>query len=148
MPVESLRAAKRLCELSGWTVSNLKINKLLYIAHMFHLGRGRGPLVSDSFEAWDYGPVLPNVYHQAKAFGSGPVRNVFNRVHDIPSGTEADILREAYESLRNARPGHLVNITHWEHGAWAKNYRPGGRHIIIPDSDILDEFRRRAAATA
>jgi uncharacterized phage-associated protein len=148
MPVGSLRAAKRLCELSGWTVSNLEINKLLYIAHMFYLGRGQGPLVSDSFEAWDYGPVLPRVYHRAKAFGGGPVRNVFHDIPEMAAGPEADMLEEAYSNLKDARPGHLVNITHWDEGAWAQHYHPGGRHIVIPDSDILDEFRRRAAKAA
>jgi len=38
MTVSASAAAKRMCERSGWTLSNLELQKLLYIAHMFHLG--------------------------------------------------------------------------------------------------------------
>ena len=37
----------------------------------------------------------------------------------------------------------LVAITHWQKGAWAKHYRPEVRHCIIPNSDILKEYRAR-----
>lgn len=146
MPVGSLRAARRLCELSGWTVSNLELHKLLYIAHMFFLGRGSGPLIADAFEAWDYGPVLPNLYHRAKAFGSNPVRNIFHDIDPLPNAPESALLEETYLALKGAKPSKLVAITHWNNGAWAKNYVPGAHHIVIPNEDILNEYRQRAAA--
>lgn len=147
MTVNALDAAKRLCERSGWTLSNLELQKLLYIAHMFNLGQYGKPLISGHFEAWDYGPVHPELYHRAKIFGSSPVENIFRFSQDIPEGPEAELLDGAVDQLAHKRPGWLVAVTHWDEGAWAKHYVPGARGITIPNQDILQEYRDRANAT-
>jgi len=142
MTVPVLSAARRLASRSGWTLSNLELQKLLYLAHMFYLGRTHGdPLVPGRFEAWDYGPVHPDLYHKAKIFGSDPVEDIFHANAELPPGPERDILDEAYDSLGHAGPGQLVNATHRPGGAWDKNYLPGVRHCIIPNDDILAEYR-------
>ncbi|MDP6708427.1 MAG: DUF4065 domain-containing protein [Alphaproteobacteria bacterium] len=140
-------AAKKVCQLRNWRVSNLEIQKILYLAHMVYMGRyGEDqPLVAENFEAWDYGPVLPSVYHRVKAFGSGPVRNVFQAFQNLPPGRESDVLEEAVRSVANKTPGELVAITHWEQGAWAKHYTPGWRGHAIPNHDIYEEYLKRVA---
>ena len=45
-------------------------------------------------------------------------------------------------------PGELVEITHWEFGAWASNYEPNVRGIRITDSDIAREFGNRTLYAA
>lgn len=146
MAVSVHAAAKRMCERSGWSLSNLELQKLIYIAHMFYLGEHNEPLISGHFEAWDYGPVNPGLYHRVKIFGSGPVGNVFNGVEDIEDGPEAQTLDSAVDQLGGARPGKLVAITHWEDGAWAKHYAPGLHNIVIPNEDIRNEYLERKDA--
>lgn len=146
MPVSALAAAKRMGERSGWSLSNLELQKLLYIAHMFYLGTKGVPLISGHFEAWDYGPVQPVLYHYVKVFGSAPVENVFHSVPDLGSGDELSMLDDAVDQLGQASPGKLVAITHWENGAWAKSYKPGGRGITILNSAILQEYQDRTTA--
>jgi uncharacterized phage-associated protein len=141
MTVDVLAAAKHMAKRSGWTLSNLQLQKLIYLAHMFHLGRAGEPLVHGSFEAWDYGPVHTQLYHVAKVFGSGPVQDVFGYVEDIAGQPEAAILDEAYTALGRTRPGQLVNATHKPGGAWDRNYVPGSRRTVIPNEDILAEYR-------
>jgi len=141
MAVNILAAAKRVAERSGWSLSNLELQKILYLAHMFHLGRTGEPLVYGNFEAWDYGPVHPTLYHHAKMFGSSPVENIFHSVPAIPDGPEAEILDEATQGLSGASPGRLVAATHRIGGAWEKNYVPGTRNVIIPNADILGEYK-------
>jgi uncharacterized phage-associated protein len=143
MTVSAFEAAKRLGERSGWSLSNLEMQKLLYLAHMFHLGQYETPLVSGHFEAWDYGPVHPDLYHRIKIFGSSPVENVFHSVNTPQEGTEAQLLDNVFKHLANQRPGRLVAITHWDKGAWARHYDPGTRSAIIPNEDILDEYQER-----
>jgi len=142
--VHPFSAAKKVCELRNWRASNLEIQKILYLAHLMALGRSNGAqgLVSEKFQAWDYGPVLPGLYHRAKAFGSGPVQNVF-QIYQLPTGAQAAIIEETVKALAGKSAGELVAITHWEKGAWAKNYVPGATGIVIPDTDILDEYRLR-----
>ena len=137
-----LSVAKRLGERSGWTLTNLQMQKMSYIAHMFYLGETNKPLVDGTFQAWDLGPVHPVLYRAVKHYGADPVQpEAFANVEKVPDHHGgARFLDAAVDELpRN----QLVAITHWEQGAWAKNYSPSGRGELIPNSDILDEFRLR-----
>lgn len=146
MTVHALSAARSLCELRNWGLSNLELQKVLYVAQMYHLGRTGSPLISEEFEAWDYGPVVPDVYARAKGFGRSAVPNVFHWVPPVVEGTpEMGTLRTIAESTKNFTPGQLVDITHWVGGAWAKVYRPNQKGIKIPNEMILDEYRARDA---
>jgi len=145
-PVSPLAAAKRMCAHSDWTLSNLEVQKILYIAHMFQLGEVGEPLISSHFEAWEYGPVEPNIYHRVKIFGGSPIKNIFHSVGDVPPGAQRDRLDSMVNALAKSAPGRLVAITHWEKGAWARNYRPGVRSILIPDEDITAEYNERRKA--
>ena len=140
MAIPVLAAAKRLGERSGWSLSNLEMQKILYLAHMYCLGGRNSALVDGHFEAWDYGPVHPVLYHRAKIFGKSPVENIFHSVPELGDTEETRLLDQAVDQLATAPPGRLVAITHWDGGAWAKHYRPGGRHIVIPNDAIRQEY--------
>lgn len=144
MAISILEAAKHLGGQAGWSLSNLKMQKILYIAHMYHLGNYGSPLVLGLFEAWDYGPVHPDLYHRAKVFGADPVGNIFRSFKDLEDeGTEKRILDAAAEQLAKISSAQLIATTHREGGAWAKHYVPGVRGIEIPNEDILEEYRER-----
>ena len=141
MSVNVLSAARFSCEFSGCSISNLHLQKLLYIAHMFHLGLKEGvPLIDESFEAWDYGPVQPILYHKAKVFDAGPVGNIFRSYPKIQDGPEKETLESVLRSLKGISGAKLVAMTHNEKGAWAKNYHRGIFGIIIPNEDIIEEY--------
>lgn len=146
MAVSPLAAAKRMCERSEWSLSNLELQKLLYIAHMFHLGEKGAPLIAGHFEAWDYGPVQPTVYHRLKVYGSSPVQNIFHSIGGVPDSPARVTLDDAVDKLGHESPGRLVAITHWEDGAWASFYEPGRRNVVIPNEAILKEYRDRVNA--
>ena len=144
MAVSSKAAAQRLCERSKWRLTNLELQKILYIAHMNHMGIIGKPLIDGYFEAWDYGPVVPEVYHTVKMFGAEPIGDfVFppTKIEDLSS--EAKALDKTYGILAGASPGKLVAITHREGGAWEKHYNPKEHGIIIPNKDIAREFKDR-----
>ena len=146
MAVTALEAGRKICEVGDWKLSNLAIQKLLYIAHMWRLGERDEPLIYENFEAWDYGPVVPSLYHKAKAFGSGPVQNVFWSEEDISDSDEGKLLADVVVGLGKEPTSKLVAITHSEEGAWAKHYVPGLRGIIISNESIKAEYERRKSA--
>ena len=145
MTVNAEAAAKYLARLSGWRLSNLKLQKILYLADLYHTGTHGERLVDEDFEAWDYGPVLPSVYHLCKYRGSKPVpEEAFLFVEDIDDDSEeARALRKAWEALRHRTAGELVGITHWCGGAWHKRYQPGARGIRITTQDMREEWEAR-----
>ena len=140
MSVNVLRAAKFSCKFYNWEISHLRLQKILYIAHMCHLGQTEGdPLIDGDFEAWDYGPVHPVLYRKAKIFGADPVGNIFRSFPEIEDGTEKETLVNALKVLKGFSSTKLVALTHREEGAWAKNYHPG-ESITIPNEDIIQEY--------
>ena len=64
-----------LSEKEGRPITPLKMQKLVYIAHGWHLGITREPLVDDEYpEAWEFGPVFPSIYHEFKHFKGNPIQ--------------------------------------------------------------------------
>lgn len=139
---------KYICDKGSWAISNLQLQKILYIAQMYHMGKTNGDkLAAARFEAWDYGPVEPTVYRKVRMFGADPIQDVFYQARPFKEDDPRKaILDEVCTSLLRLRPGALVNITHWVNGAWSKTYVPGIRGIPIPDDAILQEYRDRASA--
>jgi len=138
-----LVVAKRMGAQSGWRLTNLAMQKLAYIAHMVHLASFDGePLVFGQFEAWDLGPVHPQLYRALRRFGSSPVKDIFQSLPDMEEGPATKIVDSVVKHLSGST-SRLVAITHWEKGAWAKHYIPNFKGIEIPDEDILQEYRDR-----
>lgn len=148
MTVRSDEAALHLCRRSDWTLSNLQIQKIIYMADMNYVGQYGKRLVGEDFQAWDYGPVLPSLYHKFKAFGAKAVPNVFWGVPDISGTKEGDMLDLAWENLREMTPGQLVETTHSGLGAWVRRYVPGAKQIKILTQDMVDEYARRTQQTS
>ena len=46
----------------GRTVSNLRLQKLLYFVQAQFIVQKDAPCFTERMEAWDYGPVVPEVY--------------------------------------------------------------------------------------
>jgi uncharacterized phage-associated protein len=65
-----LESAKRdnLCDLTP-----MKMVKMVYIAHGWVLCFTEKPLLFERVQAWKYGPVVPNVYHEFKRFGDSAI---------------------------------------------------------------------------
>ena len=144
MPISSLSAARYLGGLSGWSKTNLELQKILYIAHMIHLGRQNAPLVENNFQAWYLGPVLPDLYHEAKIYGANPVQDIFFSEDSLEKDSpESTTLADTYSIVKNFSGSRLIAITHCDYGAWSKNYKPNERHVIIPNEDILEEYHQR-----
>lgn len=60
-------------EDAGDSITNLKLQKLLYYAQGAHLALHNEPLFPERIEAWTHGPVVPDVYHRYKQHGSEPI---------------------------------------------------------------------------
>jgi len=145
MTIDAISAARYLCEKSGWKLTNLQLQKMLYMADMNYVGKLGERLLDEDFEAWDYGPVLPSLYHHCKAFGSKNLPDIFWNAEDIEGTSESEILDAAWKNLKKQPPFKLVSITHSSSGAWVQKYVPGAKQINISTQDMIDEYQRRRA---
>jgi len=128
--------------INSLPIDNLKLQKLLYYSQAVHLVlHEKRCLFSESIEAWDYGPVVPNVYHEYKHCG----------FDTIPSTNELPVIQLDDQksinivicALRYMSGTELIDQTHREM-PWRKAYRPGRNNIISIDS-MYDYFRENLA---
>lgn len=74
----------RHCEITQNSISNLKLQKLLYYIQAWHLVFfEKHPLFNDEPEAWVNGPVYREVYNQYKPYGYAEISLGFeNSIED------------------------------------------------------------------
>ncbi|PPQ19461.1 hypothetical protein CV770_10745 [Bradyrhizobium sp. AC87j1] len=104
-------------------MTNLALQKNLYLAHMVHLGRTGERLVDGEFQAWDYGPVNPELYETVSMFGDEPIKDVFFGAPRIFGSREEETLRDACEHLLRRHASEPVAMTHSERGACPRGSR-------------------------
>ena len=145
MAIDVLQAAKYLGKQSGWTLSQLEMQKILYLSHMLYYGAKGDPLIKGDFEAWDYGPVHPLLYHCLKYYGSRCLpEDAFYDIADLDKDLEElKIFNKMIRKYPHDSGAKLVGITHWSQGAWKKNYKAGVRGIVISRTDIIEEYENR-----
>lgn len=82
---------------AGNAISNMKLQKLLYYAQGFAMVILERPLFEDDFEAWEYGPVVRNIYDKYNYYGSNalPKPDDFS-LHQY-SKEEKEFLNEIYD---------------------------------------------------
>lgn len=138
-------AARYIASGAGWDLSNLKLQKLMYIAQVVHMGRAKGlPLFEAEFQAWDYGPVIPELYQKLKVFGAERISDVFSNAKRFREGDpRRKVMDDVVSRFLTYSAGDLVDITHSDKGAWAEHYVPGARNIAIPKESIFAEYKRR-----
>lgn len=61
------------CNDHGDYLTNLKLQKLLYLAQGWYLAFYNEKLFDEDIEAWVHGPVVPYVYTEFKNFGCKPI---------------------------------------------------------------------------
>ena len=138
--------AKYICTKAEWGVSNLKLQKVMYLTQMIYMGKKNGEikLFDGVFQAWEYGPVEPYLYHKLKRSGSNAIDYEFPHAKLFKEDDRRrDTMDRVCDHFLPMSEWDLIDITHWEQGAWARNYMPGVRNVTIPDQDIVDEYKAR-----
>lgn len=116
---------------AGDTISNLKLQKLVYYAQGYHLAIFDKPLFNEQIEAWMHGPVVPELYQKFKAYGQGAITSVESI--DLVHFNEETIsfLDEIYSIFNQYSAWSLRNMTH-EESPWKEHEADAG--IISLDS--------------
>jgi uncharacterized phage-associated protein len=67
-------------------IDQMKLQKLLFYAHGWHLAIRDTPLFEDDFEAWPWGPVMRDVYTQTRSYGRFPVTENLTEIRKTGEG--------------------------------------------------------------
>ena len=141
----------------GVDITHLKLQKLLYFLNGYYIAVTGRPLIDNTFEAWDYGPVVPAIYHELKKYGNSPITSFINNityaddgtiVEPAPIPTDDEVLNKIFDFVWNNYGKYsalkLSAITHKEGTPWDKTRKnnPGIKDADIPFEDIESYFKR------
>lgn len=140
-----------LGQRDGTPVSNMKLQKLLYFAHALYLSATGRPLIGESPEAWQYGPVYSSVYHEFKNCGSAPITTLamsmlpdrFEWAVAPPvDQTTLSFLESVWKTYGPLNAVALSALSHVPDGPWARVRREsyGSISADIPDSYIREYY--------
>lgn len=121
------------CTDDGSPISNLQLQKILFFLQRDFLMQEDRQLFRDDIEAWQFGPVVPNVYYDYCSYGANSITKPNDSYKGLLSNADKKIADPIIESKQNKYPWDLVEETHKPDGAWAYIYANGeGNHKIIP----------------
>lgn len=127
------------------SLSIMKLIKLVYIAHGWCLAALDRPLIIDEVQAWDYGPVIPDIYYTFRTKDIYTMSVFSMKERDLDSITE-QLLNEVWELYKNNTALQLSNLTHIVGGPWERTYDPTFRFKKIPNQLISSHYKEKIRA--
>jgi uncharacterized phage-associated protein len=107
----------------GVPITPMAIQKLVYFAHGWMLAVYGRPLISQLIQAWDYGPVIVDLYREFKHFGDLPItqlaKDVHLRIQKYRDPAVADLLNQTWETYKHFTAIQLSNMTHVRGSPWS-----------------------------
>lgn len=93
-------------------MSNMKLQKMLYYEQGFHLAYFGTPLFDAEIVAWQYGPVVPEIYNLYKCNGRNGIVPKSDPI--ILEQLEENLFNEVFEVYNEYSASGLVTQTHSE----------------------------------
>jgi len=146
----SVDVAYRMLQVSdskGIKVSNLQLQKLVYIAHGYLLGWKGEPLFTGEVNAWKYGPVINSIYHQFKRFGDQKIEGLdladlkLNLTKDAENVIDGVLKMYGKDDAMS-----LVNVTHQNDTPWDIVWNTqGGKGKLFSEisNDLIKDHYRK-----
>jgi uncharacterized phage-associated protein len=136
-----------LAEKKNIKISPMKMQKLIYYAQAWYYLLNNEPLIDEHFSRWQYGPVIPSLYHELKYYGANDITSkivnfefgyndgivVEPIIKDDLIGRYLDKILEVYGPYSAQE---LSNMTHQKGTAWALKGADGS--VITLDEMKLD----------
>lgn len=119
-------------------LTNLKLQKMLYFAQVEHLKKYQKPLFDNPIEAWQYGPVVRDVYDWLRGCGAYQISkfDIETSTDELDEDTVA-FLDAIWQKYCRYSAFGLVDKTHEEGSAWSKIYNNGkGNRSVIPIAEL------------
>lgn len=124
-------------EDAGEYISHLKLQKLCYYAQGFNLAIHEEPLFPERIEAWQHGPVIPDLWPKYQRYRSGLIPKPDDVDISIYPPETRELLDEVYEIYGQFSAWKLRNMTH-EEPPWVEAWGRGPNSPI--NLDLMKEY--------
>lgn len=120
----------------GKSITNLKLQKVLYYIQIECLQKKGVPAFGDDIEAWRHGPVVRDVYNAFCAYIANPISDDDPDVvgNQVPINTDiSQCIADVVDKTIPYGPWELVDKSH-ETAPWRRAFIPNANCIISKDS--------------
>lgn len=132
-------------------LTQMQLHKLVYFAHMLSLTTLNKPLAGDEFEAWEYGPVLNELYSHTKSWGKSPITSVIHHarapmdviIPEVSDSALNAILEATWNGYAQFTAIQLSNLSHELNGPWDMAFKTQVRFAKISDEQIKQFYAPR-----
>ena len=118
-------------------LTNMKINKLLYMAQGHYLAKYGKPLFDDRIEAWDHGPVVPSVYYSYKRLGDRSIKEYNPDIVDQITPEAEEILYGVARKYGGYTASYLRKMTHAVGTPWDQVYHRGCADVKTEGDELV-----------
>jgi uncharacterized phage-associated protein len=138
-------------------LTQMKLHKLLYYAHGWQLGLRDSPLIDETVEAWQYGPVVRSVYYEFRDLGASPITRQATELDtsamdliapEVPQedGSSRGLMDRVWQVYGKLSAAQLSQMTHVPDSPWSQTWEraQGIKGVDIPNDLIRDYFKRKA----
>lgn len=94
-------------------MTHLRLQKLLYYAQGWSLAYNERPLFGDILEAWQHGPVVPNVFREFADYKKEPIPSCCGNEDGLGDDDKA-FIKSIWEGYKEFSPFKLTQMTHSE----------------------------------
>jgi uncharacterized phage-associated protein len=144
-------AILQVARAQGKQLTLMQLIKLVYLAHGWSWAILHRPLSKAPVQAWQYGPVYPEVYSAFKRFGSSPISSL--AVSKSTGQTyqadldedDRDLIGAVVDAYGGMHAFQLSNIMHQPGTPWTETFNSSGAYSVIPEELIrkhYDELQR------
>ena len=125
----------RLAQQNGEKLTNLQLQKLVYIAHGWCLATLDKSLIKNDVHAFEFGPVIPTLYNKLKKYGAKPVTETIPT--DNPElreeGQAMSVVKKVWSAYGSFDGLKLSAITHKDDTPWREVWERNKYGIIPPE---------------
>jgi uncharacterized phage-associated protein len=132
-------------ERSSNSLTPLQLIKLTYIAHGWCLALNNSPLIDQDVQAWQYGPVIPELYHKIKHFRGNPVSEPIASVVKTIDDESKSLLEAVFGAYGHLTGEKLSALTHAKGTPWSEVWNRMERNAVISDVVIKKHYDELAS---
>ncbi|KAA6206042.1 MAG: DUF4065 domain-containing protein [Candidatus Tokpelaia sp.] len=131
-------------------ITPMKLLKLVFLAHGWSYAFATVPLVRQQPQAWQYGPVYPEIYDAIRKYGSAIVTGrIENKETGLPyeadlSAGQKDVVDKVLRTYGKRAAFELSNITHQPNSPWSRAIDSAGVYGVIP-AEIMKTYYQNLA---
>ena len=125
-------------------VTQLHVQKLMFLFEAYYMNMTDKPYLYEcDFQAWNFGPVAPQLYKRFKIYGSNSIFLTKEELEEAESidETKKRLIKELFEAFKSFSAADLVKFTHAEGSPW-KDAWDKKEYSVISKEKMKDWFSK------